>query len=170
MEHEAHLHVQDRLSTWDPYWRIIGDIGTHSEHSSGSGLTFVGTKTTACLPINQHTMSVNSSSVNSCTVMVLKLPNFNEQFPSWFNGVKWGEMATPDITGKDRYKTGDRRLILRTLPLYISAKDAKKRADTHIWPKGTLVQLGFLTAGCVTDETIVPINQRRQEKHDEKVR
>jgi hypothetical protein len=79
-------------------------------------------------------------------------------------------MATPDITGKDRYKTGDRRLILRTLPLFISAKDAKKRADTHIWPKGTLVQLGFLTAGCVTDETIVPINQRRQEKHDEKVR
>jgi hypothetical protein len=85
-----------------------------------------------------------------------------------FEGVKWGQMATPGTIGsKDEYKTGDSRLILRTLPLFRNAKDKKKRADTHLWPKGTMIQVGRCNGASLDDEVIVPINQRRQEKHDE---
>lgn len=38
-------------------------------------------------------------------------------------------------------QTGDRRLLVRTLPLERSAKDVKGRADCHIWPIGTFLSL-----------------------------
>lgn len=80
--------------------------------------------------------------------------------------MKWGQAATPGVIGtKDQYKTGDTRLLLRTMPLFRSAKDQKKRADTHLWPKGTMVQLS--SGGSLNDDKIVQIIQRRQEKHDE---
>lgn len=37
---------------------------------------------------------------------------------------------------RDHIKTGDRRLIFRALPLQRTSKDAKKRGDCHLWPKG----------------------------------
>ena len=55
-------------------------------------------------------------------------------------------------------KDGDCRLILRMIPLKVDAK--KKRADCHLWPKGT-----FLTI----DGTPVKILQRKQQSHDAKL-
>jgi hypothetical protein len=172
LEHRTYIDVQERLSTWDPYWRIVGDLGTRKVKASDSGMTFVGTRTTACVSNRQNLTTPNSSSVNSCAVLPLNLPKAKEDSPSVFVGVKWGELATPDPSGsriRDQYKAGDSRLILRTLPLFRTPKDLKKRADTHIWPQGTVVQLGFKNGSSLSDEFIVPITQRRQEKHDEKV-
>ncbi|KAL3797649.1 hypothetical protein HJC23_013481 [Cyclotella cryptica] len=171
LEHRVYIDVQERLRTWDPYWRIVGDLGTRKVKASDSGMTFVGTRTTACVPNRQNLTASNSSSVNSCAVLPLNLPRVKEDSPTLFDGVKWGELATPDPSGsriRDHYKTGDTRLIIRTLPLFRTSKDIKKRADTHIWPQGTVVQLGGKSGGSLSDEFIVPITQRRQEKHDEK--
>jgi hypothetical protein len=61
----------------------------------------------------------------------------------------WGGTKT------DSFTQGERRLLLRMLPLKPASK--KKRADTHLWPKGTFVQLSG---------SAVPIEQRRQQSHD----
>lgn len=75
------------------------------------------------------------------------------------NGVmKWGKSASP---APSRYSTGDRRCILRMLPLYATdaerAKQRKKRADTHLWPIGTFIQY---------NNRAVTIVQRKQQSHD----
>jgi hypothetical protein len=158
LDHKTHLAVRERLSTWDPYWKIAEDLGLRSVKSSSQGNTWVGTRTTACVPTKDMVMT--SSSVSSCATLTLNLPNADKNL---LGCVKWGQLATPDPSKsrqRDQYKTGDTRLILRTLPLFRSVNDIKKRADTHIWPKGTSVQLN--------DDTFLSIAQRKQEKHDEK--
>ena len=167
LEHTTYLDVQNRLSTWEPYWRIVEDVGLHSVKASESGHTFVGNRTAACLP---QFPNANSSSVNSCARLTLNLPSCKEKSRA---SVKWGQFANPNGIGsriRDQYRTGDTRLILRTLPLHRSAKEQKKRADTHIWPKGTLIQLAHCSGGgSLNDDKIIPIFQRRQERHDESV-
>jgi hypothetical protein len=71
-------------------------------------------------------------------------------------GVNWGENI------KD-YKSGDRRLLLRTLPLTRSLKESTQRADCHLWPKGTFIQLKI---GEEIKEQVVKISQRQQQHHD----
>jgi hypothetical protein len=159
LEHKTYLNVQERLSTWDPYWRILEDVGLRHVKASSSGHTWVGTRTTACIP--NIKLPTNSCSVNSCASLHLNIPSLSNN--ELLACVKWGEHASPEgcsRRNKLNYTTGDKRLILRTLPLFRNAKEQKKRADTHIWPKGTFIQ---------HDDCIIPISQRRQEKHDEKV-
>lgn len=64
---------------------------------------------------------------------------------------------------KDRYISGDRRLIVRALPLQRSAKDIKTQSDGHLWPKGTFLQL---KRGRNEKEKVLPIKQRKQQAHD----
>jgi hypothetical protein len=71
-------------------------------------------------------------------------------------GVDWGEETKS-------YKSGDRRLLLRTLPLSISSKESRKRADCHLWPKGTFIQLKI---GDEIREHVVKITQRQQQHHE----
>jgi hypothetical protein len=47
------------------------------------------------------------------------------------------------------------------LPLQRSPKDVKKRADGHLWPKGT-----FLQFKRGENEKVLRINQRKQQSHD----
>ncbi|KAL7511012.1 hypothetical protein ACHAXN_007947 [Cyclotella atomus] len=153
LEHKYYQEVQERLRTWEPYWRIVGDVGLRSVKASSTGLTWVGTRTTVCAATK------TDPNVGSCAVLHLNLPEANKEL---FAGVRWGQFAKPGYTGaRDQYKTGDTRLILRTLPLYRDKKDRKKRADTHIWPRGTLLQLGRGTS-----EVLIRIEQRKQESHD----
>jgi hypothetical protein len=102
-------------------------------------------------------------------------------------GVKWGNLAHPgrsfeisigyssdnqnslltlilphETDKRIHLQTGDRRLLVRTLPLERSAKYINSSADCHQWPKGTFVEMrrGF-------DEQILPRNivQRKQQSH-----
>ena len=87
-----------------------------------------------------------------------------EGYRPW--GCKFGSPSHPykDERGKqrDRFLTGDRRLIVRTLPLQRTPKDVKKRADGHLWPKGTFLQL--TRAG--HKRVLGSIQQRKQQSHD----
>jgi len=75
------------------------------------------------------------------------------------SSMKWGKSA-PDKNSRT-YVTGDRRCIVRMLPLYKTdaerKKYQKKRADTHLWPVGTFVQL---------NNNPIQILQRKQQSHD----
>jgi hypothetical protein len=79
--------------------------------------------------------------------MILKESMLNDHC----KGIQWGFMTRT-------YEDKDRAILLRSLPLTIPEKYKKKRADTHLWPKGTFIQLGKM----------VPVNvtQRRQQSHD----
>jgi hypothetical protein len=63
--------------------------------------------------------------------------------------VTWGEVQT------DSPKDGDVALVLRMLPL--GSNGTNKRADCHLWPKGTFLQL---------DGNGMRLTQRRQQSHD----
>jgi hypothetical protein len=68
--------------------------------------------------------------------------------------VDWGKES-------NSYSTGERRLLLRTLPLTRSSTEVSQRADTHLWPKGTFVQL---KVGDEAAEKVVRITQRKQDE------
>ena len=61
-----------------------------------------------------------------------------------------------------KLQTGDRRLLVRTLPLQRSAKDVKTRADCHMWPKGTFLEMKRGHFEQVLSSNIV---QRSQQSH-----
>jgi hypothetical protein len=61
----------------------------------------------------------------------------------------WGKIQT------DSPKDGDVALVLRMLPL--SSNCTKKRADCHLWPQGTFLQI---------DGNGMRLTQRRQQSHD----
>ena len=64
----------------------------------------------------------------------------------------WGRPVARD----KKYSHGETRLLVRMLPVKLGQKK-RPRADTHLWPKGTFVQLGGMP---------VFIDQRRQQQHD----
>jgi len=72
------------------------------------------------------------------------------------DALDWGNMR-PYPPGKLSYRHGERRLLLRTLPLHIPQKYKKRKSDTHLWPKGCYVQL---------NANPVVIAQRKQQSHD----
>lgn len=159
--------ILERLETWDPYWKVIDEVGKKVHPiltpSGQTDWTRVGTKTAPCLPF-PHSGFVENPPV-SCAMVSIDLPmeysksKFANSRSSSLWGIEWGKAVT--------YKTGDRRLIVRTLPLKRSAYDVKKRADTHLWPKGTFVQFSQGTnhiGSC--SEYAMKILQRRQQSHD----
>ncbi|KAK1747647.1 hypothetical protein QTG54_001610 [Skeletonema marinoi] len=58
--------VQNRLNTWDPYWKIVQELGSR-DVSCEDGITSVGTRTTACLPVT--TNPIASTSIPSCAMV-----------------------------------------------------------------------------------------------------
>ena len=60
----------------------------------------------------------------------------------------------------------ERRILIRMLPLWISKQKnkGKDRADVHLWPKGTYLQIG-LPNGNVTPMP-QELQQRKQQSHD----
>lgn len=141
---KASIEVTERLKRFDPYYKIIKDLGVIDTPASKGKTTKVSTRTTSCLQMAQYkTANIPSS----CAMVSVDLYASSNSL-----GVKWG---TKDV------KTGDRRLILRMLPLKRTGKDCEKRADTHLWPKGTFVQLAKGAS-----QQVVSITQRRQQRHD----
>ena len=77
-----------------------------------------------------------------------------EGFRPW--GVKWGKEAKTDS-----HQLGDRRMLMRCIPLNRSAADKKKRADLHLWPIGSFVQIKLGNGG----DQVIPVFQRKQQSH-----
>jgi len=170
------IDVSERLKMWDPYWMIIEELGARNVNST-DGTTNVGTRTTACMAEQRFGAESNTGNPSSCASILINMPDEISRSSSsnrdstgrsiagyrpW--GVKWGKLANPQPNEKgkhrDRFQTGDRRLIFRTLPLQRSPEDTKKRADCHLWPKGTFIQLRYGKS-----EKVLPILQRKQQSH-----
>eukprot|EP00584_Thalassiosira_punctigera_P009071 CAMPEP_0172527548 /NCGR_PEP_ID=MMETSP1067-20121228/2202_1 /TAXON_ID=265564 ORGANISM="Thalassiosira punctigera, Strain Tpunct2005C2" /NCGR_SAMPLE_ID=MMETSP1067 /ASSEMBLY_ACC=CAM_ASM_000444 /LENGTH=1137 /DNA_ID=CAMNT_0013311301 /DNA_START=160 /DNA_END=3573 /DNA_ORIENTATION=- len=178
---EIRINVNTRLQTWDPYWKIVEELGTReipldsSKH--GCRTTPVGTRTTPCVPAHQAG-PLNPDYPSSCASVHVDLPkevsrskssnrdSSGKSLPQGYRpwGVRWGSLSHPykDEKGRERdnLMTGDRRLVVRTLPLQRTSKDVQKRADGHLWPKGSFIQLKQGPT-----EQILSILQRKQQSH-----
>jgi len=181
MDDKSRMDIRARLETWDPYWNVVEELGTKQVRAQGPGnfdTTIVGTRTSSCRPV-QIGPNPPSFHPSSCAFVCIDLPTVIAQSSNakshktkpW--GVHWGELADPSGSRLiENYKTGDRRLIVRTLPLHRTNYD-KKRADTHIWPKGSFITLvkgeaartqGEIKPG--SSESVMVVIQRKQQSHD----
>jgi MIZ/SP-RING zinc finger. len=126
--------IYDRYTSWDPYWEVVQDLSLGSIHGYD-----VGYKTTRIV----------SSSVTTTNCPPLSAVEFQFNIPP---SIAASLKKSPF---QKQYK--ERRLILRSLPIIIPEKYKKARSDTHLWPKGTFVQLNNVP---------ILIVQRRQQSHD----
>jgi len=126
--------MHDRYAAWDPYWEVVHDLSLGSIHGYQVGYKTTRIMTSAITATNYpplSAMELQFSVPPSIAASLKKLP-FQKQFK-------------------------ERRLFLRSLPIVIPEKYKKARSDTHIWPKGTFVQLNDIPLAIV---------QRRQQSHD----
>jgi len=100
-------------------------------------------------------MAVKQSNISNKDSKSRNMPPYR----AW--GVKWGNIPHPN-KDKRYFESGDRRLIVRTIPLQRTEKDKKKQADGHLWPKGTFMQLKRQSM----NEQVLPLTQRKQQSHD----
>ncbi len=163
----------DRLQEWDPYWRIFKDCSTYyynHEYEMGYQTSqFVSHAPTEVKTAVQISVLIDSDPKTG--IFYSPDDSFFAHPSSSAPGIRqncvgpngqriaWGTNANnnpPFI--KHTYTDGMRRLILRTLPFKRSDYEKKKRADTHIWPKGTYLQMDL--------HTKLPLIQRKQQSHD----
>ena len=130
ISNQESTRTMERLKKWDPYWKI--------EHEVATLETF---PITGCENLKTGTQPQQAT---ECTI---KLP------PQYAQMIRdWGKPTSK------KFKHGETRLIVRMLPVKPVEKK-RPRADTHLWPKGTFVQLGGRA---------LAIDQRRQQQHDPK--
>ena len=153
------ISIRDRLEQWDPYWKVVRELGMREQKIEERGIiisrTKVGTRTTSCMSaIGQ--MPLNNLPTSCAGVNVeLNLRGFGADYNPW--GIRLGEI--------DSLKTGDRRLLLRMLPLKRSNYDKKHHSDNHQWPIGTFVQ--YSNGNMLQNKRqVLSIAQRRQQSHD----
>ena len=163
----------DRLQEWDPYWKIFKDCSTYyynHEYEMGyqtsQFVTHVPTEVKTAVQISvlidtdPKTGIFNSANDSFFAHPVSSAPGVPRNCIGP-NGqrIAWGTTSNHNPTFiKHTYTDGMRRLILRTLPFKRSDYEKKKRADTHIWPKGTFLQKD--------GHTKLPLIQRKQQSHD----
>lgn len=162
LDDKASQSINDRLAKWDPYWKIVDVLCRRDTETDIGEPTKVSTKTASCkdetgianppLSCAMVTIDLAKEGQNSTTVTSETVTEENNSL--W--GVSWGKEA-------NAYKTGDKRLLLRALPLTRSAKESTQRADCHLWPKGTFIQIKI---GDEEIEQIVKISQRQQQHHE----
>jgi hypothetical protein len=126
--------IYDRYASWDPYWEVVHDLSLGSIHGYE-----VGYKTTR---IMKNSSTATDYPPLSAIQLYFSLP------PSIIASLAQSSF-------QKQYK--ERRLFLRSLPIVIPEKYKKARSDTHIWPKGTFIQL---------NDVPILIAQRRQQSHD----
>ena len=150
LDDETSVSINERLAMWDPYWRTLKVLCKRDTESEFGEPTKVTTKTASC----KDETGVRYPP-KSCSMVSVNLSK--ESRDSKFAGeweVNWGKES-------NSYSTGERRLLLRTLPLTRSSTEVAQRADTHLWPKGTFVQL---KVGDEAAEKVVRITQRKQDE------
>ncbi len=132
------LHaIHERYTKWEPYWKCIEDFSTYDNSYSVHGV-----KTA---PI------IGSSS--SYPDQIQRGLAFSVNIP-----LSVALAMGPNQKFKKQHR--ERRLLLRALPLVVEEKYKTLKSDTHLWPKGTFVQ--------VNSQPLI-ISQRKQQSHDEKL-
>ena len=123
MDDETSTELQARLHRWDPYWKIRKEVGRATNFDCKGNPVMHSWKTASCFETSGYVRKEGNPL--SCVEMVVDLSKEEDL------GVDWHASGTAG-----RRKTGDRRLLLRSLPLVREPKELKKKCDTHIWPKG----------------------------------
>jgi len=152
--------IDARLRRWDPFWKCLVDLTPCYEHvKSNDSYVFNPCRTS---PILRCSDRKSGELLNSVAEVTFQLPANWENKAIITSGkgkaVRWGSQPEQ----KYQYTDGQRRLLLRMLPLKISQpkKGYPAQADCHLWPKGTFLQINGVP---------VPphlIMQRKQQSHD----
>lgn len=132
-------YLASRITKWDPYWKV--------ERYISCGMTAVGKPTgiAQMASLTQKWLKEMPMGVAWCPFQIQ---------PSDIQGMKASDWGT-EPPSRD-YTDGQKRLILRMIP---AIPDTKKRADYHVWPKGSFV---------VANGLAVTVDQRKQQAHDPK--
>jgi len=131
-EFNSNSHDFDcRLEKWEPFWTIAEDLTKIK-----FGEREVGQQTTPAY--------------GNCDIK--SIWTFTGAVKEKHSKISWLRSTTGTPSN------GEQRLILRCLPSKIKEEYKKARADIHLWPKGTLVEV---------NGRLVPIQQRKQQSHDE---
>jgi len=133
-----------RLNKWDPYWNI--------EKNLCVGLT---------APVI-HRRWVRKAD---------KIPKFSPNMAATFTIKDLLKAVGPRIRNIDKgqpRRDGDLRVLIRMLPFDLSkqAYGGKKRADFHIWPKGTYLQIHAAPSNHTNPQPL-QLRQRKQQSHDD---
>mmetsp|Transcript_27266 Transcript_27266/g.41780 ORF Transcript_27266/g.41780 Transcript_27266/m.41780 type:complete len:1025 (+) Transcript_27266:71-3145(+) len=176
-------NVHSRFAKWDPYWNVVKDVSIiplHADfnaqrHMNPPGYVYEAGYTTSIIQKLNRTSSYRDEGsempVSTCRLLTRLDMNANgDNYQHFWKGMSFGKLPSSGVHGQ--FQNGERRLMLRALPLTIPEKYKKSRADTHLWPKGTFVQyknvptnpLGRDAGGAGT--LPVPIVQRKQQSHD----
>jgi hypothetical protein len=127
--------VGARFASSEPYWYVAKSIA--------AGMTSP-TDSTLWTPMSGNNPKTLPKTVASCSISFETLPN------KIVNNLKnWGKAV-------EEPENGEYRLLLRMLPVKKKTK-AMKRADCHLWPKGTFVTI---------DGVAHALTQRHQQSHD----
>ena len=137
--------VGKRLLKWDPYWKVEKVLYT--------GLTAPVTKLryrrNEDPPLNNHIVTSN-------TAATFKIDQLLKMVGPKLRQVPQGRPP----------RDGEFRVLMRMIPLDLSAKQSEKRADVHIWPKGTYLQVHAAPSNS-TNPMPQKLVQRKQQGHDE---
>jgi hypothetical protein len=127
--------IHERYAKWDPYWKCVSDFSILGVPPHEVGLktaTIIGASPSyPDLPQRGLALHV------SLPFDLRRQLNCGQQFGKAFK---------------------EKRLILRALPLVVEEKYKKIKSDTHLFPKGTFVQVNNIP---------MMILQRKQQSHDE---
>mmetsp|Transcript_35567 Transcript_35567/g.106155 ORF Transcript_35567/g.106155 Transcript_35567/m.106155 type:complete len:1015 (-) Transcript_35567:602-3646(-) len=140
----------DRLEDWDPYWNVVHDFTVSPDDQRYE----VGIITTPVAQCEHLTYGEPPQGVAEACIQ-LRPEEARRIARTPGRPVPWGASRSPVAR---TYQDGERRCIVRMLPLHLSDKDKKKRADAHLWPKGTFVQVG--------GRVVSALPQRKQQSHD----
>ena len=122
MDDETATELKARLHRWDPYWKITKEVGRASSFDNMGNPVMHSWKTASCFETSGYVRKEGNPL--SCVELVVDLSKEEDL------GVDWHAPGTAGL------KTGDRRLLLRSLPLVREPKELKDKCDTHTWPKG----------------------------------
>jgi hypothetical protein len=133
-----------RLLKWDPYWKV--------EKMLCTGLTAPVTKRryqrNEDTPPSDHIVTSN-------TAATFKIDQLLKMVGPRLRQVTQGQPP----------KDCELRVLLRMVPLDLSAKQSEKRADVHIWPKGTYLQVHAAPSKS-SKPMVQKLIQRKQQSHD----
>jgi len=124
-----------RLTEWDPNWRVCRYLAC--------GVTVTGRPT---VPLVLKTDAKTLPIQTSLAWCPFKLEESDLQGTK---ATDWGIQPA-----RTEYMDGQKRLILRMLPV---TANTKKRADYHLWPKGSFVVVNGIARF---------VTQRKQQSHD----
>jgi len=139
------LHM--RLKRWEPYWKVLHDFSINKIICNDRKEYEVGCKTAR---VNKYQVNRGDPPLSAFEL------NFSipDSVVRSMQPVGWGEFRS---CGRIQYANGECRLLMRTIPLRIPEKYKKKKSDTHLWPKGTFIQL---------NSNQIQLIQRKQQSHD----